>query len=88
MLFPHLRLPRLPVFIHPPAAAVGLYSVRVWECEEKHRHFRDPAQDPNRTDPTREMQLDTTGLCTSHLLAKSSALVFWFLIEMYYKISS
>lgn len=76
--------------IHPLTAAVGLYLVRFWESEEKYRHFSDPAQGPNRTDPTRDMKLDTTGLCTSHLLAKSPALgfiLFYFLIKMYYKVA-
>lgn len=65
------------VSIHPLTAAVGLYFGQIWEFEKEHRHFRASAQDPNRTDPTREMKFDTTGLCTSHLRGKSSVLGFY-----------
>lgn len=59
----HLRFPGL-------AAAVGLKLVSL------KKSIDTSAQDPNRTDPTREMKLDTTGMCTSHLMGKSSALFF------------
>lgn len=59
----HLRFP-------VQAAAVGLNLV------SSKKSIDTSAQDPNRTDPTREMKLDTTGLCTSHLMGKSSALFF------------
>lgn len=55
----------------------GTIFGQIWEFEKEHRHFRASAQDPNRTDPTREMKFDTTGLRTSHLRGKSSVFGFY-----------